>query len=297
MTLVQKITPSLWFDGNAKEAVDFYTSVFPGSSTDSVAYYPSEGLADFQKDMAGKELSLEFTLAGHHFDAINAGPEFHFTAASSFMVNFDTLHDEQAREHLDEVWAKLADGGEVMMALGEYPFNPHYGWVKDRYGLSWQLSLTSEEGLPCIVPTLLFGGPNQNRTEEAIRYYLSVFKDTREGVMARYESDTGPAKAGSIMYANFTLENQLFAAMDSGVDQDFTFTEAVSYVISCENQEEIDYYWQQLSHVPASEQCGWCKDQFGVSWQIIPAQMGELMQKPDAFAHMMQMKKIVIADF
>ena len=299
MALVQKITPSLWFDGNAKEAVDFYTSIFPSGEVLNTSYYPTEGLADFQKDMAGKVLTSEFILAGHRFSAINAGPEFKFNQSNSFMVNFDTSYDEQAKEHLDEVWGKLIDGGEAMMALGEYPFSPYYGWVKDRYGLSWQLSLSDPKDgeVPCIVPTLLFGGPHQNQAEDAINYYVSVFRDASVGVMARYPIDTGPATAGKLMYANFTLENQLFSAMDSGVVQDVTFNEAVSYVIACKDQEEIDYYWSKLSSTPENEQCGWCKDKFGVSWQIIPANMGELMQKPDAFTHMMQMKKIVIEDF
>jgi predicted 3-demethylubiquinone-9 3-methyltransferase (glyoxalase superfamily) len=146
------ITPNLWFDGNAKEAVDFYVSVFPDSKVISTEYYPKEGLADFQKDMAGKELTIEFELSGNHFIAINAGPEF-------------------------------------------------------------------------------------------------------------------------------------------------KFNESVSFSIPCKDQEEIDYYWEKLSTVPESEQCGWCKDQYGLSWQVVPADMGELMKRPNAFAHMMKMKKLVIEDF
>jgi len=146
------ITPNLWFDGNAKEAVDFYLSVFTDSEILNTSYYPTEGLLDFQKDMAGKELVIDFALNGQRFTAINAGPEF-------------------------------------------------------------------------------------------------------------------------------------------------KFNESISFVVACKDQEEIDYYWSKLSTVPESEQCGWCKDQYGLSWQIVPANMGELMQKPDAYAHMMQMKKLIIADF
>lgn len=151
----QKITPNLWFDGNAKEAVEYYVSVFPHGKVLSTQYYPKsteEGLADFQKDMAGKELVIQFELGGMQFTAINAGPQF-------------------------------------------------------------------------------------------------------------------------------------------------TFNEAVSFAITCKDQDEIDYYWEKLSGVPEAEQCGWCKDRFGLSWQVVPADMGELMQRPDAYAHMMQMKKLVIAEF
>lgn len=149
------ITPNLWFEGNAKEAADFYVSVFPDSKIISTEYYPNseeEGLADFQTDLAGKVLTVEYELSGNRFVAINAGPEF-------------------------------------------------------------------------------------------------------------------------------------------------KFNESVSFSVPCEDQAEIDYFWEKLSKVPESEQCGWCKDQFGLSWQIVPKNMGELMQQPDAFAKMMQMKKLVIADF
>jgi predicted 3-demethylubiquinone-9 3-methyltransferase (glyoxalase superfamily) len=151
----QKITPALWFDGNANEAVAYYVSVFPDSRVVSTAYYPKstdEGLAEFQQEMAGKELAIEFELSGQRFTAINAGPEF-------------------------------------------------------------------------------------------------------------------------------------------------KFNEAVSFAIPCEDQTEIDYYWEKLSSVPEAEQCGWCKDRFGLSWQVVPKNMDELMQRPNAYAHMMQMKKLVIDQF
>ena len=150
--MIQKITPNLWFDHNAKEAVDFYVSVFPDSRVINTSYYPHEGLADFQKEFAGKELAIDFELSGQRFTAINAGSEF--------------------------------------------KFNP-----------------------------------------------------------------------------------------------------AISLSVACEDQKEIDYFWEKLSTVPEAEQCGWCQDKYGLSWQIVPKNMEELMKKPGAFAKLMQMKKLVIADF
>lgn len=152
---MKEITPNLWFDHNAKEAIDFYVSVFPDSKIISTMYYPKtkeEGLADFQKDLAGEVLTIEFELSGNKFVAINAGSEF-------------------------------------------------------------------------------------------------------------------------------------------------KFNEAVSFSIPCKDQEEIDYYWEKLSKVPESEQCGWCKDQYGLSWQVVPENTEELLKRPGAFAKMMKMKKLVIADF
>lgn len=300
--MTQKITPNLWFDGNADAAADFYVSAFPDSKIITTSHYPNsaeEGLADFQKDLAGKVLTVEFELGGLRFTAINAGPEFTFNPSISFMVNFDPSRDEQAREHLDELWAKLIDGGEALMPLDAYPFSKRYGWVKDKYGLTWQLSLTDPAGepRPFIIPSLLFSGKQTNRAEEAIKFYLSVFKDAEQGTLARYPEDSGPAKAGSLMFADFTLAGQWFAAMDSGIEMDAPFNEAVSLSVACKDQAEIDAFWEKLSTVPEAEQCGWCKDQFGVSWQVVPENTAELLQKPNGFAHMMQMKKLVIADF
>ncbi|MBA2279395.1 VOC family protein [Candidatus Saccharibacteria bacterium] len=298
----QKITPNFWFDGNAKEAVEFYVSVFPGSKITSDSHYPDsqeEGLADFQVELAGKILTVDFNLAGHDFTAINAGSEFKPNSAISFMVNFDPAHDNQAREHLNEVWNKLIEGGEVLMALDQYPFSKHYGWVKDRFGFSWQLILTDPEGeeRPCIIPSLMFGNGVVNHAREAIEFYTDVFPNSKVGTLAQYTEDTGPAKKDSLMFADFQLDGQWMAAMDSGVDQDFSFNEAISLSVACEDQAEIDQLWSKLSTVPESEQCGWCKDKYGVSWQIIPKNIGKLLQKPDAIKNMMQMKKIVITDF
>jgi predicted 3-demethylubiquinone-9 3-methyltransferase (glyoxalase superfamily) len=297
----QKITPNLWFDG-AKEPVDFYVSAFPDSKIVSTVYYPKspeEGLQDFQRDFAEKELTIDFELGGQRFSAINGGPLFTFNQSISFMVNFDPSQDTAAREHLDELWEKLINGGEVIMPLDEYPYSKRYGWVKDRYGLTWQLILTNPEGepRPFIIPVLMFTQEKTNHAEEAINFYLSVFKNSKMGTSARYEEDSDQAKAGSLTFANFMIENQWFAAMDSATKQDVTFNEAVSFMVACKDQAEIDYFWEKLSAVPESEQCGWCKDKYGVSWQIIPEKLDELMQKPGAFPKLMQMKKIVIGDF
>lgn len=298
----QKIVPNLWFDGNAKEAADFYVSAFPSSKIVGGSNYPNsveEGLADFQLDLAGKELTVDFEINGQLFTGINAGPEFNFNPSVSFMVNFDPSRDDNAETNLNELWDKLLDGGEVLMPLQEYPYSKRYGWVKDRYGLTWQLILTDPDGepRPFIIPSLLFGGQNTNHAEEAINYYLSVFKNSKLGTVAKYPAATGPANAGSLMFADFILEDAWFAAMDSGEEQDFRFNEAVSFAVFCKDQEEIDYFWEKLSSVPEAEQCGWCKDKYGLSWQIVPANMEELMQKPDAYAKMMEMHKLVIADF
>lgn len=298
----QKIIPNLWFNGNAAEAVKFYISIFPDSKVCDRHYYPKnreDGLADFQQDFAGQVLSIEFELAQQSFVAINAGPEFKFNPSISFMVNFDPASDRLASDHLDELWQKLLDDGEVLMPLKTYPFSQRYGWIKDRFGLTWQLILTDPQGepRPFIMPSLMFGSDQVNHAEEAIRFYVSVFEGSKVGNLARYPEETGPAKAGSLMFGEYMLENQWFVAMDSGVDQDFSFNESISFAIACKDQTEIDEYWSKLSYDPQAEICGWCKDRFGLSWQVQPENMPELMFRPGGYAHLKPMKKIIISDF
>ncbi|SDC01641.1 Glyoxalase superfamily enzyme, possibly 3-demethylubiquinone-9 3-methyltransferase [Raineyella antarctica] len=292
---MQKIVPNLWFDHNAEEAVSFYTSVFPDARIVGTMNYPTE-VPDFQKDLAGQPVTINFELLGFRFIAINAGPEFSFTPAISFFVGFSTADDPQAREHLQELWAALADGGEVLMPLSDYPFSPHYGWVQDKYGVSWQLILGNAEGdrRPPIVPCLMFGHTAQNRAREALEYYASVFPDSHIGQLVPYPEATEAAEAGSVMFGDVDLAGVWIAAMDSGVPQPSTFSEAVSFAVVCEDQAEIDRYWEQLSKVPEAEQCGWCKDQFGVSWQVVPSNEPELLARPGAWDHLMEMKKLVI---
>ena len=302
VTVSQKIIPNLWFDGNAKEAAEFYVSIFSMAKILSTEYYPDtkeEGLADFQADMAGKELTVEFAIENFRFVAINADSTFRFTPSISFMLNFDPSRYAHAAEYIDRVWDALADGGKVLMPLQEYPFSKRYGWIKDKYGVTWQLILSKPEGelRPFIVPSLLFGASVQNQARGAMEYYISVFQNSRLGMLAPYPEQTGPAVPGAVMFGDCMLENQWFVAMDSGVDQSDTFNEAVSFAVLCKDQAEIDYLWKKLSSYPENEQCGWCKDKFGVSWQIVPENMNELMKTPDAFKIMMNQHKIVIDEY
>ena len=275
----QKIVLHLWYSREAKEAAEFYASVFPHSRVTNVTVLHDTPSSDSE--------IVSFELWGQKFMAISAGPFFKFNPSISFMVNFDPLffgppsaREEKAREKLDEVWETLSEGGTVLMPIGAYPFSTHYGWIQDKYGLSWQLMLTRAEGdkRPAIVPSCLFVGKNCGRAEEAINFYLSVFRNSRLGNLFRYGAGQEPDKEGTIMFADYMLENCWFAAMDSAYDHQFAFNEAVSFMVYCDGQKEIDYYWQKLSAVPEAEQCGWLKDKYGVSWQIVPSLMDEMMR-------------------
>lgn len=299
---MSKMSTCIWFDNQAEEAANFYTSVFENSKVGRISHYPAVG-QEIHGQEAGSVLTVDFKIQGHKFVALNGGPVFTPNPSVSFMVNFDPSQLEGAREKLDETWNKLAEDGQVLMPLEKYPFSERYGWIQDKYGVSWQLILTDPAGdpRPFIVPSLMFVGDKCGKAEEAVDFYFSVFKDTKKGLVARYPAGMEPDKEGTIMFSDFMLEGRWFAAMDSAQEHKFDFNEAISFMVNCETQEEVDYYWEKLSAVPESEQCGWLKDKYGVSWQINPAALDRLMETSDkekyerVFAAMMKMKKLDIA--
>ncbi|MBI5410186.1 MAG: VOC family protein [Nitrospirae bacterium] len=276
---MQKIIPHLWFDKEAKEAAEFYTSLFSvgGGQADSKI----TNATTLHDTPSGDCDIVSFELWGYSFMAISAGPLFKFNPSISFMVNFDPSQDINAKTRIDTIWAKLSERGKVLMPIDKYPFSERYGWVQDKYGLSWQLILTNPEGeeRPLIIPSLLFVGDVCGKAEEASDFYLSVFKDSKRGAIARYPAGMEPDKEGTVMFTDFMLEGQWVAAMDSARMHDFNFNEAISLIVNCEDQKEIDYYWKKLSAVPEAEQCGWLKDKYGVSWQIVPKEMEKMMSK------------------
>jgi predicted 3-demethylubiquinone-9 3-methyltransferase (glyoxalase superfamily) len=262
---MQKITPHLWFDTEAVEAAEFYSSTFPNSKVTNVT--------TLHATPSGDTDVVSFELLGQPFMAISAGPLFKFTPAVSFQVSCRT------KEEVDTLWERLADGGTALMPLDSYPFSERYGWTEDRYGLSWQIMLVGEEQRgERITPTLMFVGEVCGKAEEAINFYASVFPNSKVGPILRYGTDEQPDEEGTIKHAGFLLEGQEFAAMDSAREHSFGFNEAISLVVSCEPQEEIDHYWDSLSAVPESEQCGWLKDRFGLSWQVVPSAMDEMLR-------------------
>jgi predicted 3-demethylubiquinone-9 3-methyltransferase (glyoxalase superfamily) len=267
----QIIVPHLWFDKEAKEAADFYTSLFPNSKVTNITTLHDTPSGDCDV--------VSFELSGYKFMSISAGPWFKFNPSVSFIVNFDPSRDKSARENIDALWEKLSAEGTTLMPLDAYPFSKRYGWVQDKYGLSWQLILSNPTGeeRPFIVPSLMFVGEVCGKAEEAINFYLSVFKNSRQGNTARYPKGMEPDKEGTLMFSDFELLGQWFAAMDSAREHNFAFNEAISFMVYCDTQEEIDHYWEKLSHVPEAEQCGWLKDKYGLSWQIVPTAMDEMM--------------------
>ncbi len=280
-----KIVPCLWFDTQAEEAMTFYTSLFDRAEIVSITRY-AEG------PFAGKVLTGEFDLAGQRFMALDGGPAFKFTPALSFFVNCETGAE------IERLWAALSEGGNVLMPFDRYPFSEKFGWLEDKYGLSWQLMLGAEPTK--ISPFLTFVGAQNGKAEEALRFYTSLFEGAHILHLSHYgEGESGTL--GALQYGLCNLADQTFMAMDSNLDHAFTFSEALSFQVLCETQAEVDFLWEQLSAVPQAEQCGWLKDKYGISWQIIPTELPKLMADPDpvkaqrVMQAMLQMKKIEVA--
>ena len=286
---MQRLTPHLWFDKEAVEATEFYTATFPGSKVTNVSTI---------KDTPSGDCDIvSFELIGQPFMAISAGPLFQFTPAISFLVRCETA------DQVDALWTKLSEGGSALMPLDSYPFSDRYGWTTDRYGLSWQVMLDRRGEIEqAIVPTLMFVGDVCGQAEEAFNHYASVFPDSKVDHVQRYGEGEEPDRPGTVRHLYASLSGYKLAAMDSAREHNFGFNEAISLMVGCDTQEEIDHYWDNLSAVPESEQCGWLKDKFGVSWQIVPTALDEMMgrgteeQNARVTQAFLQMKKFDLAE-
>ena len=250
------IYPCLWFDGNAKDAAEFYCSIFEGSRINQ-----------------DTPMVVTWELAGQKFMGLNGGPRFQINPSISFFINCDSAEEADAK------WAKLVEGGRVLMPLDTYEWSPRYGWLQDRFGVSWQVYLGKPGDVSQkICPSLMFTR-QAGRAEEAVRYYTSVFDNSSIAGILKY----GPGedeKEGYVKHAQFTLNGKVFMAMDSSAEHGFAFNEGVSFVVDCANQGEIDKYWNTLTEGGKESMCGWLEDRFGVSWQIVPAVLGQLMSDP-----------------
>ena len=288
----ERIAPFLWFAYNAEEAMNFYISCFKNSQITSKSYYNEEA-AKASGQAKDSLMASSFTLNDQEFMVLNGGPVFQFNPSISLFVNCET------EQETDELWNKFSDGGRVLMEYKTYPFSKKYGWIQDKFGLSWQLNFT--ETPQKIAPCLMFTGKQAGRAEQAINYYMSLFKNSGVQILARYEHGEGDVE-GNIKHARFTLNDEDFIAMDSHIQNDFSFTPAVSFMVFCKTQAEIDYFWNNLTNGGKEIECGWLEDKFGISWQIVPEKLNQLLSNPDpakakkAMHAMLQMKKLVIAE-
>lgn len=253
----KQITPCLWFNAKAKEAANLYCSVFADAKiTDQ------------------SPIVTEIDISGQKMILLDGGPMYQPNASISFYYIC-----EQAEE-FDRIWNAFNPGGTVLMPADKYPWGEKYGWITDKYGVSWQLGLgkISDVGQK-ITPCLLFTGNQYGRAEEAISHYSSIFGSHEVDGILRFGASEQPDEEGKVKHAQISLDGNKFMFMDSAAHK-FTFSEGVSLTIYCETQQEIDHYWTKLTESGAESMCGWLKDKFGVSWQIIPTILGKLMSDP-----------------
>ncbi|MDQ6813016.1 MAG: VOC family protein [Bacteroidota bacterium] len=269
------ICPCLWFDGNAKEAAEFYSTVFSNS-----------------KITTDTPMVVLFEIEGKKMMGLNGGPMFKINPSISMFVTCES------DEEIERIYKKLMEGGKAMMALDKYPWSEKYAWVADKFGMTWQLMRGNlPEGAQKIVTSFLFTGQQYGKAQEAMKHYTSIFPGSAIYYQEIYKAGE-PQPEGNLKFGQFGLSNEFFAAMDGIGDHNFAFNEAVSLMVECETQEEIDTYWAKLTEGGQESRCGWLKDKFGVSWQIVPKNLSRLMSDPAkaqrVMAEVMKMKKLDI---
>ena len=277
------IFPCLWYDGDAKKSAEFYAETFGGKIT------------------VDSPMVMMLELFGQKMMLLNGGPMFQKNASISFMVLCET------EEEVEKYWSKLTENGMVLMELGEYPWSKKYGWTRDQFGVTWQVYLGEKRVEQKIIPTLMFIHQNNGKAMEAMELYTKIFPNSTIESVLKYGDGVGNETheiSENVQHAHFVLNNYSFFCMDNSYDHQFDFSEGISIVVMTDNQEETDHLWNSLTENGGQEsQCGWLKDKFGVSWQITPKRLIELMNdfsEPEKsqkiFDAMLKMKKIVIAD-
>jgi predicted 3-demethylubiquinone-9 3-methyltransferase (glyoxalase superfamily) len=269
------ITPCIWCNHNAQEMADYYVRIFPGSNITQ-----------------STPVMVTMQIAGTPLALLNGGPQFRPNTAISFFVVLETPQE------IDQSWAGLAEGGQVMMELGAYSWSARYGWLQDRYGVNWQLFLGSRAEMNGgLIPALMFTGAKAGKAEEAIQFYTKNIAEGRIVDLSRYEAGEHDVE-GYLKHGRFLLHGQPFAAIDSSFAHGVDFNEAISFILTCDTQAEIDHYWAILTEGGQEQMCGWLKDRYGLSWQVIPSILPTLMADPaksgKVIERFLQMKKFDI---
>lgn len=272
----KQITPCLWYDGQAKQAAELYCSAFANS-----------------KITAQSAIVAEIEVGGQKFILLDGGPMYKPNPSVSFYYLCEDMNE------LENVWSKLSMEGTVMMPLDKYPWSERYGWLSDKFGVSWQIAFgkISDVGQK-ITPFLMFTGNQYGKVEEAMERYSAIFKDSKVDGILRYGANELPDTEGKVKHAQIAFNGQKFMFMESAAPHSFTFSEGVSFTVYCDTQDEIDYYWNKLTEGGEESMCGWLKDKYGVSWQIVPSVLVEIMSDPSkagkAVKAFMSMRKLNI---
>ncbi|WP_300669494.1 VOC family protein [Soonwooa sp.] len=272
------IFPCFWFDGKANEAAQLYTDVFPNAVV-----------------TVNSPVVVNLEINGQKLMLLNGGPMFQPNPSVSIMVMCET------DEEVENYYNKLSPDGKVLMELNSYPWSDKFAWINDKFGVSWQF-YKGDKMEQKYVPTLMFVQENNGKCREAMNFYTSIFPNSKiDGILEHTEASGD--LAGMVAHAWFVIDNYSLYAMDCGTTHDFSFTEGASIVVMTADQEETDKYWNALTSDGGQEsQCGWLKDKYNLSWQIVPHRLIHLMNDPNreksqkVVEAMLKMKKIIIAD-
>jgi predicted 3-demethylubiquinone-9 3-methyltransferase (glyoxalase superfamily) len=262
--MVKPPYPCLWFDKEANEAAVFYCRVF------------NDG-----KILSNTPMVVNFEIGGLKVMALNGGPNHTINPSISFFVYCGS------EEEIDRLYEVLSKDGSVLMPLGKYEWTSKYAWVSDKYGVNWQLDVDPINSSQRIVPSLLFVNQKMGRVQEAVHYYTTTFPKSTILLEAPYPTSAGDM-AGKILFAQFKINGFIMNAMSSSLQHDYDFTPGWSFVLECDTQDEIDFYWNKLGEDGTYSMCGWLEDKFGVSWQIIPSILSTLMADPEKSPRVIQ---------
>lgn len=270
MTLPNYIAPAIWFDNNAFEAFKWYSAIFPNSTYSQI-----------------NPVVVSGKLAGTPFVGINGGAAFKPNSAISFLVTIES------QTELLEIWHKLLEKSHsILMPLQAYPWSQLYAWIEDAYGVHWQLYLGKlvDVNNQVICPMLMYPHASKSICMEAVAFYKDLFPNLESHGQLHYPAPN----ENKVQHTQFSIGPNMFMAADHIEESNEKFTEGVSLVIYCKDQTEINYYWDKITAKGKESQCGWCKDEFGVSWQVIPENIDVLIANPNAQKALYAMKKIII---
>ncbi len=262
---MKTIVPFLWFEKDIDQIISYYASIFPDVT--------GGGDGKLDNTPSGHVQMKSMYIYGQQFDLMTTGPYLPFNPTISFIINCDTT------DEADDLWQKITKEGKELMPLDSYDFAQKFGWGQDKYGVSWQvLCMDGKKPEEKIVSTLMFCGDVCGRAKEAVDFYTGIFKNSHVDYVTPYDG-TEPVDddRAHTKHAGFMLDGTRFAVLDSGKKSPLTFNQAISFVVNCKDQEEVDYYWEKLTDGGAEVQCGWLNDKFGVPWQVVPVRMTEML--------------------
>lgn len=271
------IYPCLTIRGKIAEAADFYLDTFGDGQINS-----------------SNPIVITLSLSGQLFMLLGDGP----TSTPNPSISFMVLSEDE--KDIEAYYKRLSEGGSTLMPLDKYPWSPKYAWVQDKFGVSWQLYTGAKnDANQKFCPTLMFTGDKAGKAAEAVHFYTDLFHDSEQQGILKYSE--GEDNTNYVKHAQFKIKHFVTMAMDSSADHGFGFVDAISLVVNCKDQAEIDRYWEGLIAGGGHEvACGWLVDKYGVSWQIVPDKLGRWMSDPEKFQRvlhaLMKMKKLIYSE-